>query len=132
MKIATSGNCIVKDIWQKRHDTFQSFLKGRLVVPVSAAIHLIDLDQILYLSADSNYCRIVMHGGQSILSSKPLKFYELSLINRGFLRVHARYLVNLEKVTNICKENGYSVCLESGDKVPISRAFKSQLFVGSL
>ena len=120
------------DIWQRRQYNLKSFLKERLVVHVSEAIHMIELNNILFLSAESNYTRIHLKNGTFILSSKTLKYYEMSLIDRGFLRVHAGYIVNLDRITGICREEGYSIDLENGVKIPISRTFKIQLFSNNM
>ena len=120
------------DIWQKRHNNLQFFLKERLVVHLSEAIHMIELNKILFLSAESNYSRIHLNNGTCILSSKTLKYYEMALIDRGFLRVHAGYIVNLDRISGICREEGYSIGLDNGLKIPISRTFKTQLFSNNM
>jgi len=120
-----------KDIWQKRQSSLQNFLKKKLVLSLSENIHFIDLKKILYLSANGNYSYIFLEDDKKILSSKTLKYFELQLIDKGFLRVHSSHLVNLRRITGICRENRYSICLDTGKKIPISKAYKSQLFVNN-
>ncbi len=116
------------DIWEKRTNTFQSFLNNRLIVSVSKSIHLLPLDSIVYLSAESNYCNITMSDGKSILSSKTLKFYETLLIDKGFLRVHSGFLINLNRVSKICKKNGFNIQMDTGKIIPVSLSYKNNLF----
>ena len=133
MKMALlSTSNISNDIWKKRSSVFQSFLHNRLVVTVSNAIHLIELDKITFLSSDSNYCNINLENGQSILSSKTLKYYELALLDKGFLRIHSGFLINLTHLSSISKDEGYQIILNNGETLPISRSFKAQLFTGRL
>ncbi len=116
------------DIWEKRTNTFQSFLNNRLIVSVSKSIHMLELDSIVYLSAESNYCNIIMSDNRTILSSKTLKFYEMLLVDKGFLRVHSGFLINLNRVSKICKKNGFNIQMDTGKIIPISLSYKNNLF----
>ncbi len=116
------------DIWEKRTNTFQSFLNNRLIVSVSKSIHMLELDSIVYLSAESNYCNIIMSDNRTILSSKTLKYYEMLLVDKGFLRVHSGFLINLNRVSKICKKNGFNIQMDTGKIIPISLSYKNNLF----
>ncbi len=118
----------VQDIWKSRSETFSAFLQDRLIVPLAKEIQLVDVDQILYLCADSNYCKIVLKDGTSILCAKTLKYFEHHLMHRGFLRIHSGYMVHLKHVTAICRTSGFQVCVENDIKLPVSRRYKSLLF----
>ncbi len=116
------------DIWKSRNKTFCTFLQDRLIVPIESAIHLLDIDQILYLSADSNYCKVVLKEGPDIFCAKTLKYFEHHLMHRGFLRIHSSYMVNLKYVTAICRTSGFQVCVKNDVKLPVSRRYKNLLF----
>ena len=86
------------------------------------------LDDIKYLSSDSNYTWINRLSSNALLASKTLKYYERLLVNKGFLRVHAGYIVNLNHVIGIEKTDGFGLALGTGEVIPVSRTFKKQLF----
>ncbi len=116
------------DIWRKRSKLLKSFMKDRLVIPVSAETHIIEYSKILFISADGNYSRITLTDGSCIVCAKTLKHFEVKLLDKKFLRVHASYLVNLNHVTGLSKSDGLSIRLSNEQKIPISRTFKNQLF----
>jgi len=120
------------EIWKKRQNILVTFLEDKLILKLSDGIHLINFEDILYLSAESNYCKINFVDGSKKLSSKTLKHFENSLINKGFLRVHASHLVNLKKVVGLCNNEGLCLKLTNGSIIPVSRSYKEKIFKGIL
>jgi len=117
-----------KDIWERRNETFDDFLSNKLVVPTVKYTHLIDLDKIVYLRADSNYTKIIYDCGKFLIVSKTLKYFENFLLDKTFLRIHSGFLINLKKIIGIKRGGDLKVVLNCGTELPISRRYREMIF----
>lgn len=117
-----------EDIWNMRYSTLNKYLNGRLIVRTNDCVHLIETKKISYIQASGNYSIINIIDEQSVLSSKTLRLFEEKLVNKGFLRVHNGYLVNMDFVSRIIKNGMWKLQLKDGTKIPISRSYKEMLF----
>ncbi|MEC3964111.1 LytTR family DNA-binding domain-containing protein [Flagellimonas halotolerans] len=79
---------------------------------------------ILYAESDGNYSTIFLTDGQKILLTKKLKEVNTLLPQSSFFRIHNSYIINLNKIKEFLKTDGY-VVLESNHKIPVSRQKKS-------
>lgn len=70
----------------------------KIALSTAEGIHITQIDNIVYAQADSNYTTIVLHNDKQIIVSKPLKEYEELLADKGFLRIHQSYLVNINYI----------------------------------
>ena len=59
--------------------------------------------------------------------SKTLKYFEDSLAENGFARIHKSYLVNVNEITEYKKGKGGSVVLSSGKEIMVSPSRKKEL-----
>jgi two-component system LytT family response regulator len=98
-------------------------------LPVSTldGIMFVDVDQIIRLSADSNYTNIFLSTGKKIIASKTLREFEEFLLNHGFFRVHNTHLINLSFVEVYTKGEGGSVTMTDGSVAEVSRNKKAEL-----
>jgi two-component system LytT family response regulator len=81
-------------------------------------------DQILYAESDGNYSTIYLTDGHKIVLTKKLKEVNELLPSDSFFRIHNSYIINLTKIKEFLKTDGY-VILESNQKIPVSRKKKS-------
>ena len=79
-------------------------------------------DEILFCESDGNYTTIYLTNGKSIVVTQKLKQIEEKLKD-DFFRVHNTYVINLEKVSEYLKHDGY-VILTNKIKIPVSRQKK--------
>lgn len=89
-----------------------------IIINTHQKTYNLKIEDILYCEADGSYTNINQED-KSILTSKPLKFYENLLEKHGFLRVHQSYLVNLKEVQKILKQEN-SIELSNQTIIPIS------------
>ena len=80
----------------------------------------INIDNILYIKSDADYTEIILPGKKH-LSSEPLRYWEDSLDNTLFLRIHKSYIINTSKIEKVA---GNQVHLGEGIAIPIGRAYK--------
>ena len=81
-------------------------------------------DDILYAESDGNYSTVYLSDGQKIVLTKKLKDVNALLPEETFYRVHNSYIINLNKIKEFLKTDGY-VVLSSNHKIPVSRQKKS-------
>jgi two-component system, LytTR family, response regulator len=98
----------------------------KIALPSANGIHIVLVDDIVYAQADSNYCTIVLKDKQQIIVSKPLKEYEELLADKGFLRIHQSYLINIQYVQFFDKLE-YTVKLNTNEVVPVASRKKELL-----
>jgi two-component system LytT family response regulator len=101
---------------------------NRIVVRKGNAINLIPVDKIIFVEAQDDYV-MIHHADGKALKQQTMKFYEDSLSKQDFVRIHRSYLVRVEEIKRIepyGKDNHVAI-LQSGDKLPVSRAGFKQL-----
>ncbi len=72
---------------------------------------------------------MIHHSDGKALKQQTMKFYEDNLSKQDFVRIHRSYIVRVEEIKRIepyGKDNHIAI-LQSGDKLPVSRAGYKQL-----
>ena len=123
----------VMEIKEKENTLQDSILKpihtqiaGKITIPLQNGFEVLELADILYCQADDNYTQIYLKAGKRLVS-KTLKYFEDSLSENGFARVHKSYLVNVNAITEYRKGKGGSVVLSSGKEIMVSPSRKKAL-----
>jgi two-component system LytT family response regulator len=94
---------------------------GKINIPHNKGIKIINLNDIIRLSADNNYTEIYMQGGSKLVVSRTLKDFEDVLDPEIFFRIHKSHIINIEHLKEYINEyNGY-VLMSDGVKIEISR-----------
>lgn len=84
----------------------------------------LESDDILYAESDGNYSTVYLSDGHKIVLTKKLKEVNEILPSDTFFRIHNSYIINLSKIKEFLKTDGY-VVLKSNHKIPVSRQKKS-------
>ncbi len=84
----------------------------------------LESDEILYAESDGNYTTVYLADGQKIVLTKKLKEVNELLPSDSFFRIHNSYIINLTKIKEFLKTDGY-VILKPNHKIPVSRQKKS-------
>jgi two-component system LytT family response regulator len=80
-------------------------------------------EEISFIVSDGNYSTIHTLD-KKFLISKKLKEINMLLPKEEFFRIHNSYIINLKKVKEFFKSEGY-VILENNHKIPVSRQKKT-------
>ncbi|MBS9461094.1 response regulator transcription factor [Flagellimonas sp. 389] len=96
----------------------------KITINTDGKLLFLNSDDILYAESDGNYSTIFLSDGQKILLTKKLKEVNNLLPDNSFFRIHNSYIINLNKIKEFLKTDGY-VVLESNHKIPVSRQKKS-------
>jgi len=96
----------------------------RITLNTDGKLLFLESDEILYAESDGNYSTIFLADGQKIVLTKKLKEVNELLPADSFFRIHNSYVINLNKIKEFLKTDGY-VVLKSNHKIPVSRQKKS-------
>lgn len=99
-----------------------------LILTEKSGIVKIPINEILYISSEGSISLIKKTDGTVRSVNGLLKELEAQLIDSRFFRVHNQYLVNLTKVTEVIKARNAELILETGQRLPISRARKIEFY----
>lgn len=118
--------------------SFQRFVKAVSKISIEKTIQITDnqrddifiksghelikitLDKVLFIQADANYTEIITQS-KKYLSAESLRYWEETLNEHQFTRVHKSYIVNRAKIEKIV---GNQLYLEGENQIPIGRAYK--------
>lgn len=96
----------------------------KVAIPLDGKLIFLKAEEIIYCESDGNYCHIYLELDEKLFVTKKLKEIEELLPKNNFFRVHNSFVVNLEKVREYFKTDGY-VILSNRKKIPVSRMKKS-------
>ena len=94
----------------------------RITVKSGSKIHMIPVQEILYLQADGDYVYIHTLKGK-YMKEQTMKSFEQSLDSNQFVRVHRSCIVNIESITGIelYEKQGRLLTLKNGFKIKVSQ-----------
>lgn len=96
----------------------------KIGISVDGKIIFLVPSEILYCESDGNYCSIFLTNNKRLFVTKKLKDIQLLLPSHLFYRIHHSYVINLEKVREYLKTDGF-VVLDENKRIPVSRQKKS-------
>ncbi|MDW5289324.1 LytTR family DNA-binding domain-containing protein [Formosa sp. PL04] len=100
------------------------FNTQRITINTDGKLIFVDIDDILFVESDGNYSTIFLIENQKIVLTKKLKEVNAILPKHFFFRIHNSYIVNLNKIKEYIKNDGY-VVMQSNHKIPVARQRKS-------
>ncbi len=100
------------------------FNKKKITINTDGKLVFLDAEDILFVESDGNYSTIVLTNAPKIVLTKKLKEMTGILPENQFFRIHNSYIINLKKIKEFVKSDGY-VVMESNDRIPVARQRKS-------
>lgn len=100
--------------------------KKQLSVFASGQNRLVNIADIIMISAYSNYSTIFLKNGDTVFTSKTLKHWATECNSNELIRLHKSFLVNKSMIMSIDAKAG-QVALPNGLKAKYSRMSKSAL-----
>jgi len=86
----------------------------------------VDIDEVLYLKADSNTTDFVMSNGNRVEAFKTLKHFQ-NLLPDHFVRIHNSYIINTKYVSRIHFGKAKCSIKHSKDMIPFSKSYKNNV-----
>ena len=103
----------------------QKLEEKKVVINADGRLIFLEPSEILCIESDGNYSSIYTTEGKKIVVTKKLKEVNSLLPESLFFRIHNSYIINLSKVREYYKTDGY-VILEKNHKIPVSRQRKTE------
>lgn len=99
-----------------------------LAIKKQGRIHLLDINEVVYLQGANIYSEVYLQNGQKELYDKSLEKV-LQLLPPSFERIHKSYVVNMQQAQDILVHSGskYELELKTGEILPIGRTRYKQL-----
>jgi len=88
----------------------------------------VDVSEIIHCASERNYTRVYLKGGKNIVVAKTLKLVEELISSRNFFRTHHSYLINLNNIKKMTKEDGGYIVMNNDAVVPLSRGKREDFF----
>lgn len=95
---------------------------SKITVSHSKGIKIIDDNDISYLEGDGNCTNIHFVDGTTFFDTRTLKVYDDILNVKKFYRIHKKYIINLNNLTDYLSDQGSYAILEEGVQLPVARA----------
>lgn len=105
--------------------------KMKICITSLKGFQVVDLSDILYCEASSNYTNFNFNGRPVICASKPIHEYEELLADSNFIRIHKSHVINLEHVKEYIRGEGGTVILSNGKRLEVSRR-KKEAFINRM
>jgi len=100
--------------------------QSRIAIPSQDAIQFIQLEDIIFLEAESNYTSIHLKDEARILVAKTLKDFEDLLPTTHFFRIHHSFIINKNHMRKYLKGDGGQVLMSNGKTIDVSRRKKEE------
>ena len=98
----------------------------RIGIPSQEEVEFVDIPDIIYLEAESNYTSIYVIPDKKLFVSKTLKEFEELLPPTTFIRIHHSYLINKQHVHKYLRGEGGQVIMRNGKCLDVSRRKKEE------
>ena len=119
-----------QSITNSQLNVLQRQLQGEPISKIAISSHqgvsFIDLNEIIYAEADSNYCTLVLINGRRFVISKTLKDLQELLEESHFLRIHRQYIINLNHVQHLDRTKSILTMINKAE-LPLARNQKDKL-----
>jgi two-component system LytT family response regulator len=99
-------------------------VQQRLPVNTMYGLEFVDIDDILFVEAAGNYCKLKLRSGRIITLTRKIKELEDQLQEPQFMRIHNSYLVNAGCIRKYYKGRGGHVILDDESSLPVAPARK--------
>lgn len=103
--------------------------KSRIVVKEPKRVRIVNIDEVLFIRGAGNYAELHLSGGRSILYRETLSQLETQLDPSEFRRIHRSTIIRISSISELQPnyQGDYSVLLNNGDKVVMSRRYRESL-----
>ncbi len=93
-------------------------MERRIPLVTQNHIHLVQPSTILYCKCNNTSTSFHLINSEVLIISKGIKAVEILLKDAHFIRPHQSYLVNLDHIVRIDKNDSYNLILSNNEKVP--------------
>jgi len=99
---------------------------NRIAIPSLEGLQFVEIGNIIYLEAESNYTIIYIKDGYKITVSKTLKDFEELLSHQLFIRIHHSHIINKNHIQRYIRGEGGQVIMSNGKILDVARRKKEE------
>ncbi len=114
------------EVLQQHLQAPQPAVSGKIALATQQGFLFVDLHSILYVEGDGNYSKVYILNEKPPFLTKSVGDMEEILKGGNFLRVHKKYLVNLQHIKEYIRADGGHVIMQNGVQIPIARSHKEE------
>jgi two-component system LytT family response regulator len=107
------------------------YLKARpaakIAVPTREGLNYYSIADLIYIEADGSYAVMHFADEKPITITRKIKDFETALADKGFLRVHKSFLVNMNHITQLHREDSGYLIMSNQARISISPKNKEQI-----
>ncbi len=92
----------------------------RIAVPNKNGLSYYQTRDIIYIEADGSYSVMHLSESKAVTITRKIKDFEETLATKGFIRVHKSYLVNIEHISELHRNDSGYLLMDNQAKIPIS------------
>lgn len=100
---------------------------SRIALPTMEGLEIINTDQVISCTSDSNYTNIKLKDNKKFVVSRTLKEIEEMLGTQSFIRVHNSHVINVNEINRYVKGEGGYLVMSDGSSIDVSRSRKEAL-----
>jgi two-component system LytT family response regulator len=91
-------------------------------IPLSTTNGLVfvKIADVMYCESSGNYTHFYLCDNKKVVVSRQLGEYEKLLPENNFIRIHDKYIINLNYIKEYIKGSGGEVVLENGKEIPVA------------
>ena len=112
------------------HDSIENFSNhihqqpnsNKITISHLKGIKIIEDSTIIYVEGEGNCTNIFFEDGTHFFDTRTLKIYEDILNPNTFFRIHKKYIINLNYLTDYLHSDGYYAKLKNNKMLPVARA----------
>lgn len=95
---------------------------NKITITHLKGIKIIEDTSVTYLEGEGNCTNLHFDDGSSFFDTRTLKIYDDILDENKFYRIHKKYIINLDQLTDYIHKDGYFAKLKNGEMLPVARA----------
>lgn len=111
-------------LWQSLSEAKSQ--EDKIAVPTGEGFEFIIIKTIIHIESSSNYSKLFLSDGKTMLVTKLLKDFEEMLLPYRFYRVHNCHLINLNYIKKYIRGEGGQVILQTGEAIDVARRKKDE------
>jgi two-component system LytT family response regulator len=96
----------------------------KIAIPIADGLIFVNVDNIVYCEASSNYTQIFLGDGKKYVVSRTLKEYEELLAEHEFFRIHNSFVINLNAIKKYVRGDGGYVVMNNDVTLDVSKRRK--------
>lgn len=98
----------------------------KMVLPRLDGFDVVQVSDVVRCQADDNFTEFFFANGKKELVCRTLKFYEDTLSDYGFIRIHKSHLVNSQYIKRYIKGKNGTIVMTDGSELELSQQRREQ------